>query len=97
MQSDCAWGRSSQQAIGRGRKSETVDSVQQVVANGRFRSGSDAIGHCILGQHQLQFGGKTSLGTLLDVQLQLPPACRCTVMELVLLSREEDCTKVHLM
>jgi hypothetical protein len=97
MHLDCAWGRSSQQAIGRGGKSETVDSVQQVVANGRFRSWSDAIGHYILGQPCLQLGGKTSLGTLVDVQSQLPFDCRSTVIVLPLLSSEEDCTNVQVM
>ena len=78
MQSDCAWRRITQQAMGGGGKFETVDSIQQVVANGRFRSGSDAIGHHTLGQPAVQLGGRTSLGTFVAVQTHVPSDCRVT-------------------
>ena len=94
MQWDCAWGRGSQQAVDGGGKFENVDSVQQVVVNGRFRSGSDAIGHYILGQPCVQLDGRTSLGRLVPTQSHVPSDCRSTEME-PLLSNGEAGSSVH--
>jgi hypothetical protein len=58
-----------------GRKSarETVDSVQQLVANGRSESKSDVIGQVAMGQVALglQPGGMIMEGTL-ETHCQLP-------------------------